>query len=52
MSLERTSEWAPQQVDLSAYDGKDVRLRFRVETNNAINSDGLMLDNLMVIGEQ
>ena len=50
-TVQRNSDWTGYSVDLSDYDGKDVQLRFRVETNGARNADGLMLDNLMILGD-
>lgn len=42
-------EWIREQLDLSAYDGmSDVRLRFRVESDDSVVSDGWYLDDVVI----
>jgi len=48
------SDWAPHAVDLSAFDGQDVQLRFELEAGREHwrgPQDGLYLDNLAVLGD-
>ncbi|MEW6283191.1 MAG: S8 family serine peptidase, partial [Candidatus Eremiobacterota bacterium] len=45
------SDWRKQAVDLSAYDGQDVKVRFRMKTDRSITFDGFYLDNVAVAGE-
>jgi subtilisin family serine protease len=48
----RSSEWAGQSVDLSAYDGQDVQLRFQVDAGSSRRpADGFYLDNLSLLGD-
>ena len=43
-----TGEWIQESVDLSKYAGEDVQLRFEYVTDQAVNGEGLMLDDLQV----
>ncbi len=49
--LTGSREWHTQQMDLSNYDGKDVRIRFRMHADGSINADGFYLDNVVVAGD-
>jgi hypothetical protein len=52
-SLEQLSsfrEWHRQSVDLSAYDGKTVELRFRLHSDGSKNEEGVYLDRISVAG--
>jgi immune inhibitor A len=40
--------WVDQQVDLTAYAGRQVQLRFWYVTDAAINGSGLMIDDLRI----
>jgi hypothetical protein len=42
------AQWVEQQIDLSAYAGQKVWLRFEVVTDAAVNDNGLLLDNLAI----
>ena len=44
------SDWATRNVDLSAYDGKDVQLRFRLDTDGSGQQDGFYLDRVVIAG--
>jgi hypothetical protein len=43
-------EWHRQVVDLSAYDGQSVELRFRLHSNGGRSEEGIYLDRLSVAG--
>ncbi|MBI3521956.1 MAG: immune inhibitor A [Chloroflexi bacterium] len=43
-----TASWIQQKVDLSAYAGKQVRLRFEVVTDGALNLNGMAIDDLEI----
>lgn len=43
-------EWHRQTVDLSAYDGKTVELRFRLHSDGVKNEEGIYLDRISVAG--
>ena len=43
-------EWQSEAVDLSAYDGKTVQLRFRLQSDGSRNDEGIYLDRLCVAG--
>lgn len=48
----RSSDWASNKVDLSAYDGQNVQLRFQVDAGNSRRpADGFYLDNMVVMGD-
>ena len=49
-TLNGTSEWGTQEVDLSAFDGKDVQFRFRLKSDGSVNQDGIYIDNIVVAG--
>lgn len=41
-------EWVEETVDLSAYAGSEVLLRFEYVTDAAVNGDGLLVDNVSI----
>ncbi|MEW6279211.1 MAG: S8 family serine peptidase [Candidatus Eremiobacterota bacterium] len=43
-------DWKKQQVDLSAFDGKSVQVRFRFQADSSQVGDGFYLDNVMIAG--
>jgi len=43
-------DWAAREVDMRAFDGKSVELRFRLQSDNIINGDGVYLDNIVIAG--
>ena len=43
-------EWRRESVDLSAYDGKTVQLRFRLHSDSVKNDEGIYLDRISVAG--
>jgi immune inhibitor A len=43
-----TAEWIQESVDLSAYAGHKVQLRFEYITDAALNGEGLLLDDLAI----
>jgi hypothetical protein len=45
-------EWHRQSVDLSAYDGKTVELRFRLHSDSSKNEEGVYLDRISVAGAE
>jgi subtilisin family serine protease len=51
-TLNGTSDWSTREVDLSAYDGKDVQLRFRMRSDSSVSQDGIYLDNILVAGAE
>jgi immune inhibitor A len=44
----KTSGWIQEAVDLSAYAGKKVQVRFEYVTDAALNGEGLLLDDITV----
>ena len=42
------AEWVDEQIDLSAYAGKEVMLRFSLITDDAFNTPGLVIDNIKI----
>ncbi|MCA9779626.1 MAG: S8 family serine peptidase [Candidatus Eremiobacteraeota bacterium] len=45
-------EWRRETVDLSEFDGKNVQLRFQLQTDSAKNDEGFYLDRISVAGEK
>jgi immune inhibitor A len=43
-----SSGWVNESVDLSAYAGKQVLLRFEYITDAAVNGEGLLIDNIRI----
>jgi immune inhibitor A len=43
-----TGDWIEEQVDLSAYAGKKVLVRFEYVTDAAVNGEGFMVDDIEV----
>ena len=44
----RIPAWIQESVDLSAYAGEEILLRFEYITDAAVNGDGLLLDDLSI----
>jgi immune inhibitor A len=42
------AQWVDEAVDLSAYEGKEILLRFEMVTDDAVNHPGLLVDNLRI----
>lgn len=49
--LNKNREWHTEGVDLAAYDGKKVQLRFSTLTRKGRPSKGIRVDNLRVLSE-
>jgi hypothetical protein len=43
-----TPQWVQEEVDLSAYAGKVIRLRFEYITDDAVNHVGFMVDDIAI----
>jgi hypothetical protein len=43
-----TSGWTEEKVDLSAYAGKKVQIRFEYVTDAAVNGEGFMIDDVSI----
>ncbi|MBI3927648.1 MAG: S8 family serine peptidase [Armatimonadetes bacterium] len=46
-----SSDWSTRSLDLSAYDGQQVQLRFRLTSDSSVGQDGFYLDNLVIAGD-
>ncbi len=44
----KTSGWIEESVDLSAYAGKKVQIRFDYVTDAAVNGEGLLVDDIKI----
>jgi len=44
------SEWGSRSVDLSAYDGQNVQVRFRLTSDGSVTGDGFSFANVVVAG--
>jgi len=51
LSLTGESGWSTHKVDLSAFDGKDVQVRFNLTSDGSVNGDGFSLDNVLIAGK-
>ena len=49
--LDRRADWSENGVDLSAYDGKSVQLRFNHAAREGRSSGGMMVDNVKVLAD-
>ncbi len=45
-----TGDWSSKTIDLSAFDGGNVQLRFRVTSDGSVSGDGVSIDNLVIAG--
>ena len=45
---EDEARWVEELVDLTAYAGKEILLRFEMVTDDAVNKPGLLIDNLRI----
>lgn len=48
--FEGEQEWQTQEVSLKKYEGQDVQLRFRLNTDQWTNGDGVYLKGIEVLG--
>lgn len=48
--LNGASDWGTNEVDISAFDGKEVNVRFRLKSDSSVNQDGIYLDNFVIAG--
>ncbi len=46
------SDWGHQTLDLSKFDGQDIKLRFKMEADKSNNGDGVYLDNVVLTAEK
>ena len=44
----KTAEWVDESVDLTAFAGKKVQVRFEYVTDDAVNGPGVLLDNFAI----
>jgi hypothetical protein len=51
-SFTGSSDWNSQAVDISKYDGQDVQLRFRLNSDSSQTQDGFYLDNMVIAGSR
>ncbi len=42
------AEWVQERVDLSAFSGKQILLRFEVVTDDAVNDPGMLIDDIAI----
>ncbi|MEW6281128.1 MAG: S8 family serine peptidase [Candidatus Eremiobacterota bacterium] len=50
--LEGIQDWKGYQIDLSDYEGQEIQLRFRMESDESRNRDGVYLDNAVITARQ
>ncbi len=43
-----TGDWVQENVDLSAYAGKEVQVRFEYVTDAAVNGEGMLIDDIRI----
>lgn len=44
--------WSKHEFDLSPYEGESIQFRFRLETNSYSTADGVLLDDLLILGDR
>ncbi len=50
-NLTGKSDWKSHTVDLGAFEGKTVQLRFRLTSDDKIEKDGIRIDRLTILGD-
>lgn len=45
-----SSDWEQESIDISSFDGDDVRFRFRLISDRSDNGDGIALSGIKVVG--
>jgi len=50
--LERNQDWAESGLDLSAYDGQSVQVRFNVQARSGRSTGGLSVDNVALLTDK
>ena len=50
--MDRRSDWAQNGLDLSAYDGKNVQIRFNHEGREGRSSGGMQVDNVVLLTDK
>jgi hypothetical protein len=50
--LDRRSDWGQQGLDLSAYDGQSVQVRFHVDSREGRRTGGLSVDNVVLLTDK
>lgn len=43
-----SSEWIEERIDISAYAGREIMLRFEYVTDDAVNREGILLDDIAI----
>ncbi|MBI3924535.1 MAG: S8 family serine peptidase [Armatimonadetes bacterium] len=51
VTLEGFSDWKNMTVDLSDYDGQEIKMRFRMETDSSRTAYGVQVDNVVITRE-
>lgn len=49
-SFDGHSDWTNREYDLGFLDGKNVQVRFRLQTDDSRTSDGIYVDNFVITG--
>ncbi|MGE0492081.1 MAG: S8 family serine peptidase [Vulcanimicrobiota bacterium] len=49
-TLDGEKDWAHQKIDLSDYDGQEIKLRFRFLSDDSRHRDGVYIDNVVITG--
>lgn len=47
-----TNGWQTFSHDLSAFDGQDVQVRFRLKTDGSVSKDGVAIDTVVIAGDR
>ncbi len=50
-TLDRRTDWNERGVDLSAFDGKSIQLRFDVQAREGKATGGVMVDNVKLMAD-
>ncbi|MDV7392071.1 immune inhibitor A, partial [Arthrospira platensis SPKY1] len=44
-----TSAWVKEEIDLTAYAGNEIQLRFQLVSDGSVNGDGFFFDDIKII---
>jgi subtilisin family serine protease len=50
--LDRSSDWGQNGLDLSAYDGQSIQVRFDVQAREGRSSGGMQVDNVVLLTDK
>ena len=46
-----SQDWSPREIYISAFDGKNIQIRYRLTSDGSVTGDGFYLDNLVIVSQ-